>query len=437
MKTLKIVSVFTLLLLITSLSTFNFALSKTYSPAIDVISGDLELIKNGIVGNNIKFDAKEFDTMLGVEKIYSITILSLPSEEDGTLMLNDEAVKENQVIRRKNLSKLVFVPAEKSDYECDFTFGTVVPSGPVEATCRIFVLSKMNFAPDVSTSALSSTALKGQTYMNVNYYGKLEAVDPEGDAVRYKITAQPKKGFVYLLNPETGEYKFVPAANYTGKATFSYVALDKYGNESASAKVTITVNKNKTGVVFNDLKDTPLEVAAIFLNNKGIMGGRTIGNETYFNTDQPVSRGEFMAMAMCAMGVSAGDKFSPTEFADDSSIPPYLRGYIAKAAEKGYFVGIEEQETQKVYAYPNNQITVSEVALFLGNMIDADTPEIKDVFKDEDIPTWAESALYTLTELGVLVPVDGKISPYQPLTKGDCAQILYRLMNLKEEISLK
>lgn len=432
MKKLKIISVFLVFLFILTLGLNGFAATRTLSPALNVISGDMELIKSGIVGNNIKFDVAEFDNMLGVSKIYSITVLSLPSEEDGTLLLDNKPVKENQIIRRKNLSKLVFIPSDKTDFECNFTFGTVVPSGPVEAECRIYVMSKMNFAPNVSTSVIGETSLKGQTFNNVNYFGKLEAVDPEKDSIRFKITSQPKKGLVYLLNPETGEYKYIPEANYTGKVSFSYVAVDMYGNKSESAKVTLNITKNKKGVVFSDLKDTPLEVMAVHLANKGIMSGKTIGDETFFNPDQPVSRGEFIAMAMCTLNITPGEKFAPTVFSDDNNIPQYLRAYISKAAELGYYVGIEDEENEKVYAYPNNQITVSEVALFISNMLDADKPDVKEVFSDEEIPVWAEDALYALTEMGVLVPVDGKISPYHPITKGDCAEILYRLMTVSK-----
>ena len=92
------------------------------SPALDVIANDNEMVKAGIVyDGEIGFDVNDFDNSLG-SNVRSITVVSLPDESVGRLMLGNLYVVENQVIYREDFSSLKFIPKSSDESSCSFTF---------------------------------------------------------------------------------------------------------------------------------------------------------------------------------------------------------------------------------------------------------------------------------------------------------------------------
>lgn len=62
--------------------------------------------------------------------------------------------------------------------------------------------------------------------------GQLMAVDPEADAVRFALEAQPEGGRLEL-DPDTGRFVFTPAPGFLGTTRFKYTALDAGGASRA------------------------------------------------------------------------------------------------------------------------------------------------------------------------------------------------------------
>lgn len=404
------------------------------SPALNIIANKLELVKTAVAGSDIEFAPEDFEEALGVKKLDAITIVSLPSPELGTLMLGSTTVMKNQTISRKNLSLLRFVPSETAvtladgSYAAstDFVFRPAGDSRPYDVLCTLYVLSELNLAPTISAAVNGKQKLTA--LRNVELYGRLMATDPEGDALRYVITKYPSKGSLELTNDSYGTYCYRPKANWTGTDSFTYMVFDQYGNRSDEVKVSIKVEKPDIKIVYDDMSGHWAHYAALRLAEKGVMVGETVGGKTLFSPDKAVSRVEFLAMAMKAVGKNPLTGVVNTGFADDENIMPQYKGYVAAAAELGYISGVETENGR--YFLPNYQITRAEAAVILSSMIGTKQPVFKPVFADESsIPAWASDAIGALAELGIMAgAVDGTISATSGLTRAQTACMLNAMM---------
>ena len=93
---------------------------------------------------------------------------------------------------------------------------------------------------------------------------------------------------------------------------------------SLPAKVTVKIEKTRSGVAYADTEDSPAAWAAQHLAEKGIFTGGKIGGQYYFQPDLPVSREEFLAMALETAGREVTD-VTMTGFCDDASIPTWAK----------------------------------------------------------------------------------------------------------------
>lgn len=138
------------------------------------------------------------------------------------------------------------------------------------------------------------------TYRNIAVSGQCAAVDPEGDLLTFQLSEKPARGQV-VLN-EDGSFCYTPYENKKGKDSFTYVATDSCGNRSQEATVKITIEKQTTKVSYSDMSGNQAHYAALRLAEHGIFTGTKVGSVYCFGPDTPVSREEFLAMAMTACG---------------------------------------------------------------------------------------------------------------------------------------
>jgi len=96
----------------------------------------------------------------------------------------------------------------------------------------------------------------------------LNAIDPNGDAITYSISAQPSHGSVAFAPGGDGtEVIFTPAKDFAGTDTFSYIASDPY-SAGLPAVVTVTVNPvNDPPVAFDVAgdarEDSPVDIPLV------------------------------------------------------------------------------------------------------------------------------------------------------------------------------
>lgn len=402
--------------------------SDKLSPAIDIIANENLMIKAGVPYNGeINFDIDDFDYPLGIN-VKSITVTSLPDESVGRLMLDNLYVVNNQVIYRDDFSMLKFVQIVNDEAEATFKFK---PNGSnYEIECTLKSLSNVNLSPIASNGEIISA----WTNSNISSYGALNGFDPEGDKLKFEIVSYPSKGIVKITNSEAGDYKYTPYLDAKGYDAFSYRVRDSYGNYSELCTVELKIEKLKTSLVFSDLADDRYLNAVLAVHEHKLMSSKMDNDGKFlFMPNEEITREEFVALVMDAMGAKNVPTLEKTRFADDSDISPKFKGYIESAFSLGIISG--KNEIDGVHINPKGAITTAEASIIINKIIGASSSASMTVFLDEsEIPKDAKASITSLTELGILSKTDGKISPNSPLTRSQTAQILMSLLRFNGKI---
>lgn len=388
------------------------------------LAQEATLIKSGYIGQPVSFTQADFKQALGTPKLDTVTITTLPKEEDGHLKLASSRIQAGQTISYAVLDLLKFAPASKEITEAHFSFTAGSAAGGAEIGCTIRLLEKKNEAPTLGSEA----PLSVETQKGISLYGTLSATDPEGDMLLYRVVSYPKHGKLSLTDMSCGEYRYTPDASFVGRDSFTYVVRDEYGNYSGVGMVALTVKSRNSNLVYTDMKDCPAELAALVLTDYGIVLGRLSGDGLYFDPEQTVSRGDFVVMAMKAAGISPVEGLTETCFDDNEKIPVSIRGYIATAQDLGFVHGSFNGEG--LYFEPDRPILRAEAAVILCHVLGCELASDRQVFAaDETVPCWAADAMATLYHMGALdKAASGSLDATGELTRGDAAAMLYRIM---------
>lgn len=418
-----VITIAVLLLCLPSTVFAGSARGDAVSPALLVLAHKNTMAKSCVQGEEIGFVAEDFEKALNVSSVASITITELPERSDGILYLGGSEVTVGQTVSRANISYLTFVFMNEDISDSAFRFST--NHGDYDISCAVYRLKYENRSPVVSS--VPQEIVSVSTYKGIDVYGNLDAYDPDGDEIRYEIVSYPQNGSLILLDCECGEYRYLPANGFAGEDTFRYVAVDRYGNYSASVQVTLTVAQPKTAFVYSDLKESKAHVAAISLTERGIMASSELDGCYYFYPETELTRAEFLVMAMKTFGIRVDSNAEETVFADNGEIPREYRGYVDFAQKLGYVCGRLDSENQLVFC-PNEKITRYEAAVMLCQMFDAETPVLKPMLMDaEVVPAWAMDAVYAMTAAGILTSEEGYVEADAVVTRAQAAQMLYKL----------
>ncbi len=404
------------------------AITPLLSPALSVISSNLQMRKCGLNKNNLYFTSTDFEDFMQYESLNSITVTTLPSEFEGKLYLADVPVISNQTIQSNDINKLYFKPASTDVEKSTFYFHVNNSSCESSLKCSMFLLDEINTAPTIVQDVGISEELL--TQKNIMLHSTLYADDNENDEIFFELTSEPKHG-ITSIDVKTGKYTYTPAFDYIGKDSFEYVAYDIYGNRSQPATVEIVVEKNKNNTFFSDMVTHKEHNSAIKAADYNIMSGKIVDGKLCFMPSYNPTKAEFVCMVLKASGIDKDIKLTETAFADDSDIPSNIKGYIAYASNQGYINGTKLDSG--VYFYPNSPITRAEAAVIINNIIGAKSVN-KDVdFSDKaDIPSWASDDIATLSELNIMDELsDGKYEPNSNITNAQCAEIFCKIYEMK------
>ena len=411
MKKLSLISVILVFALIGS---FTLGAAAFDGCGIEVIRDDVTLIKTGLVGKNLTFMDTDFKCALGVDDFEYITITALPSSNDGVLMLAGRRVREGQEISRRKIATMIFIPKDKNTDEAEMTFSL---NGEGDYKCTMKFIDKVNYAPSLTVKASNE---KLSTQADISVYGRLSAEDPEGDEIEYMIASYPKSGMLEMT--ENGGFRYTPCKNFTGYDKFVYVARDEYGNYSVPSEVIIQVSERMSEIVYKDMTDRREYNAAVAMSAMGIMTGTQLGDDFYFNPDEGITRGEFVAMALKSMGISPAMR--ETFFDDNEDIPSSLRGYAARAASLGIIDG-ERHDGELVFK-ANEGISAYEAASIMARLSGSSGGEGGEYLASEGVPVYARADVEAMITLGVIDIEMIDIS--KKLTRGDAAEFLYNLV---------
>lgn len=262
------------------------------------------------------------------------------------------------------------------------------------------------------------------TYKNVAVNGQCAAVDPEGDLVTFQLMEKPARGQVML--GEDGAFCYTPYENKKGKDTFTYVAIDANGNTSAEATVKISIEKQSTKVSYSDMDGHPAHYAALHLAERGVFTGSCIGGTYCFSPDAPVSREEFLAMAMTAAGVDALENVTVTGFYDDDGISAWAKGYVSAGLMRGAVRGASNEEGQTVFN-AGAEITAAEAAVIVNRLLAMGDVATADTFSQDLVPVWAYQAVVNMDAVQVVSLTDELSAS---LTRGEAAQMLSAMLDV-------
>jgi hypothetical protein len=379
--------------------------SAKLSCAVDQLTEQAELIKTGILGEEMTFTDADFRQALGVTTYPSITLVTLPAFTDGVLKLNGLRVSAGQTIARADISGLTFTPATDMVTDSSFTFRVGELCGGATLRCSLKLIEQVNAAP--TSGGGSEACFSLYTQKNISVFGTLSGYDPEGDQLTYLIITYPERGSLTVTDALAGDFRYTPRAGFTGKDSFTYVVRDSYGNYSAPATVRIQVDKGVADLDYFDT-DPALEGGTVqstevapeealqYLVRRHILMGDAAEGAIGDPSEVGITRVDFLCAAMKATGQFTTASGAQTIFDDEEAIPSAARATVAKAQQLGYVSGVWREGG--LYFSPDECITVSEALAILSRML-------------------PDTAVATLTSLG-----EGNT----PISRSQAALFLYR-----------
>lgn len=153
-------------------------------------------------------------------------------------------------------------------------------------------------------------------------------------------------------------------------------------------------------------------------------------NSYFFEPERALSRGEFVAMALAAMDVSAED-VQMTGFCDDVSIPTWAKGYAVSALNAGVVSGVSTAEGVAFRA--NDAITLNEAAVVLNRLLRVTDVDLSDYDVQDADNAWCAQAVANLQSVSVIE--SGRFSTDEMrsgVTRAQAAEILSAAMTLKD-----
>ena len=268
------------------------------------------------------------------------------------------------------------------------------------------------------------------TYRNVAVTGYFDAVDAEGDVLTFQLTSTPARGAVTLAEDGSSQFVYTPYENKTGRDAFTYVVCDTAGNTSPEATVTVRISKPDTKVTYADLEGSAAHKAAIRLAEAGLYVGRQVGGQYLFEEGAPVTRGEFITMAVSVAGAEPLTQVSMTGFYDDGDIPTWAKGAVSAALMAGAVQGSRDEMGAPVFC-PEQPVTLGEATVMLDRLLAvSDVPA--QVFAPEGgAAHWAGQAAANLAAVGVMrTESTAPAALSQAMTRGEAAQLLDGALDL-------
>ena len=349
------------------------------------------------------------------ETLTGICITGLPDASAGTAMLGHRVLQPGDILTADQLAQMTFSPLyTEADQEAIVTYLPIYAKRVAPSTSMtISIKGKTDNAPVAEDYAL-------ETYKNLPISGNLKVSDPEGEALTYTLTRQPKRGTVTIN--EDGSFEYTPKKNKVGVDSFIFTATDPRGNVSREATVTIRILKPADAAQYTDTVGSDCRFAAEWMKNTGLFVGEQIGGEYCFNENTPVSRGQFVAMAVKVLGIPTENSAAYTGYTDE--IPNWLKPYLAAAMRSGMTAGLPASESGAFGA--DEAITGGEAAVMLQNAMDLSVSVSAEVSvgKNDAETHWAAAAVSAMQSNGI------DISLTETLTRGEAAILLYQISQM-------
>ncbi len=350
------------------------------------------------------------DFAQGEQPLQGICITSLPDSAAGTVLLGSRVLRCGDILAAEQVEQLTFQPLRtEADVQALVGYLPIYEDRvEAEAVLTISIRGKEDKAPVAQDTEV-------ETYKNLPKEGKLKVSDPEGSKLVYTVTRDPKRGEV-VINSD-GTFLYTPKKNKVGMDSFMFTATDEGGNVSRQATVTIKLLKPEA-TQYTDTVGEDCRFEAEWLKNTGLFTGEMLGGESCFQPGKPVTRGEFLTMAVKLLRIPPeenGERLSAV-----SQAPSWLRPYVAAALRSG----LMEDVALDLESF-DTAITGTEAALVLQNALQFSVSTASQLNAQGEAATPGEVALACLGENGVALSGD-------ILTRRELAMALYQVKGLME-----
>lgn len=354
------------------------------------------------------------DFAQGEQPLTGICLTEVPGRE-GAMRLGLREIRPGDVLTVDQLSLLTFSPRNpEADYQIQVGFLPIFENRVAkETSLNLSIRGREDKPPVAEDSAM-------ETYKNLANTGKLKVHDPEGMAMTFTVTRQPKRGTVEIA--DDGSFTYTPKNNKVGVDSFTYTATDPAGKVSREATVTVTILKPTDAAQYTDTAGKDCCFAAEWMKNTGIFTGEALAGNACFCPEKTVTRGEFLSMLVKTLDIPVEQELTYSGYTDD--VPTWLKPYLAAAVRSGLTAHL-----------PNRQefgqaetMTGAEAAAMLCGALDLEPTE-KILGLDET--AWAERALATACQNGFDLEAEGGI------TRGQAAEMMYRIRQMLSGKSVK
>jgi len=327
------------------------------------------------------------------ETLAGICITDLPDSGTGTIFLGSRVLQPGDILTAGQLAEMTFSPLwTEADSAAEVGYLPIFADHVAPASAMtIGIRGKEDLAPVAEDSA-------AETYKNLPATGKLKVSDPEGQAMTFTVTRQPKRGTVEIA--QDGTFTYTPRKNKVGVDSFVYTAADPAGKVSREATVTVTILKPSDAAQYTDTIGRDCRFAAEWMRHTGIFVGESLAENPCFSPDREVTRGEFVTMLVKTLDVPTREDLAVTGYTDET--PLWLQPYLAAAIRSGFTEGLTDQETFGA----NLTITRAEARQMLENALDQAAEEVFS--ESTDAPLTRSDAARMLYQAAKLAETAGK-----------------------------
>lgn len=356
------------------------------------------------------FSRSDFSTDPAVN-LSGIFVTAVPEDAVAAINLGGRIIRAGDVLPQDALDRLRLTPACRESCDAVLCYQPICGSAlgaPSRFTVRI--QSGKNETPKAISGEF-------ETYKNISNDGTLTGSDPEGGPLTFLLAERPKRGTVKL--ERDGSYVYTPDKNRVGEDSFSFTVTDDAGNVSQPATVNVRILKPSEAMTFADVADID-QYEAMWLCEQGLSSGRTVAGVPCFCPQEPVSRAEFLVMAMELKGVPVDDTLTVSGFADAEKAAAWMQPYLANAMRRGLVSG--EATGAGLLFRPNDPVTGQEAAVMLQNLLRL---PITAAVVPASETSWAAASLQALREAGISMT-----APEQTLTRQDTACLLRQVADL-------
>lgn len=281
--------------------------------------------------------------------------------------------------------------------------------------------------PANNTSPIARN-LSFETYRNVAIIEALSAFDPEGDLLEFRIVKNPARGKV-TLSEGSASFTYAPYEGKKGKDSFTYVAVDSFGNTSEPAKVNIVIRRATSEVFYADMDGNAAHRAAVRLADAGVFVGEQLGGNHFFAPETTMNREEFITLAVQTLGNEIFLESTTTGFSDDSVISVWAKSSIASALRAGMVTGSLSDEGDAVFS-PQDTITYGEASVLVGRLLRVTDVATVGTPADPSIPSWLAQPVANLKAVGVVPSGAQGDELGEPLTRAQCAVMLSNALDV-------